>query len=208
MNEQSDDYDEVLKDMITVFQNRQKSDQLYFEKKYFDYLPNEILDSDDSTSFQNEEFNSESINLLNKGGNPSFDVDEEINADGRNRRTKRDVKNLEATAGRNKRQIWYNVPLYHHNPVPNIHFYYPIDLFSDISQPLPAYQSSRSSYNNPNPLPVFQPPRSYNNNPWTPQNNPSLRFYPPGNYYLPPPSTQSPPPTYLPPSPTNRPPIK
>lgn len=205
MNEQqqSDDYDDVLKDMIRVFQNRQKSEkQLYFEKKYFDYLPNEVAESDDSIN--NEEFNSESIINPSSGGGGSNQQsvesdDDDEDGDGGVRRTKRDVR--QQAAGRNKRQLWYSVPLYHNSPVPNVHFYYPIDLFSDFPDPLPVFQSPRTStYNNNN----------NNNNPWIPQNNPSIRFYPPGNFYLPPPPTTPPrpPPTYLPPSPTNRPPVK
>lgn len=192
MDEQIDDYDEVLKDMIRVFHNRQKTEQqMYFEKKYFDYLPNEVIESEDSTS---DDITYESINPSSGGGSPS--IDDEEDSVGVKRRAKRDIENVEQ-AGRNKRQVWYSVPLYYHSPLPNLHFYYPFDLFSDISDPLPAL-----------------PSRTYNNNPWSPQNNPSLRFYPPGNFYLPPsqstpqPSPPTPPPTYLPPSPTNRPPVK
>lgn len=179
--EQSDDYDDVLKDMIKDFQNKQQKSeqQFYFEKKFFDYLPNEIVDSEDAT---NEDQNPETINPSSGGGSIMFDDDE---TDGF-RRSKRDVRQ-----GRNKRQLWY-IPLYHHNPVPNIHFYYPVDLLSDIPDTIPAFET-----------------RSYNNNPWTPQNNPSLRFHPPGNFYLPPaPSTSPPSSAYLPPAPTNRPPVK
>lgn len=176
--EQFDDYDDVLKDMIKVFQNKQKSEQqFYFEKKYFDYLPNENVDSEDTT---NEDQNPESINPSSGGGSITFDDDESYNF----RRAKRDVRQ-----GRNKRQLWYSIPLYHHNPVPNIHFYYPVDLLSDIPDTIPAFET-----------------RSYNN-PWTPQNNPTLRFHPPGNFYLPP-STSPPSSAYLPPAQTNRPPVK
>lgn len=187
-NEQLDDYDEVLKDMIRVFQNHQKSDQqFYFEKKYFDYLPNEVPDAE--VDSLNEELNSESINPSSGGGSSiSIDDEESIGA----KRAKRDVKNSQ-TGSRDKRQLWYApIPLRHHSPVPNLHFYYPVDLFSDFNEPIPAFQS-----------------RTYNNNPWTPQSSPTLRFHPPGNYYLPPsPPTPRPSYAYLPPSQTNRQPVK
>lgn len=188
-NEQLDDYDEVLKDMIRVFQNRQKSDQqFYFEKKYFDYLPNEIPDTDVVDSL-NEELNSESISPSSGGGSSiSIDDEESVGA----KRAKRDVKNSQA-GSRDKRQIWYApVPLHHHSPIPNLHFYYPVDLFSDFNEPIPAYQS-----------------RTFNNNPWTPQSSPNIRFHSPGNFYLPPQQpTPRPPSPYLPPTYTNRQPVK
>lgn len=186
-NEQLDDYDEVLKDMIRVFENRQKSNQqqFYFEKKYFDYLPNDIHDTE--VDSLNEELNSEAINPSSGGGSGiSIDDEESVGA----KRAKRDVE----AGSREKRQIWFApIPLHHHSPVPNLHFYYPVDLFSDFNEPIPAYQS-----------------RTFNNNPWTPQSSPSFRFHPPGNFYLPPSSqpTPRPPPTYLPPSQTNRQPVK
>jgi hypothetical protein len=186
-DEQQDDYDEILRGIIRGLREKPKhsQQQIYIEKKYFDYLPNEIpTDGEDSAN--NEDLRAE---LENPASDilPDEDEDNEETAVAK-RRSKRDV-----LPGRKKRQLWYSVPLYHHSPHPNLNFYYPIDLFSDFPDP-PAYETRTFA----------------NQNPWNPQNNPNLRLRPPGNFYLPPPPTTRPPSTYLPPiSPNqNRRPVK
>lgn len=178
-DEQQDDYDEILRGIIRGLRQKPKQ-QIYIEKKYFDYLPNEIPTDGEDSSFDNEDLSAE----LEKPASDVMSEDNEETAVAKKRRSKRDV-----AAGRNKRQIWYSVPLHHYSPLPNLNFYYPIDLFSDFPEPLPAFESRSSS-------------SFVNKNPWNPQNNPNLRLHPPGNFYLPPPPSR-PPPTYLPPTNTN-----
>lgn len=184
--EQQDDYDEILKDIIRGLRVKPKTDQqqIIYEKKYFDYLPNEIVDSDDVTS---EDLTHESESV-----NPDSESPENV------KREKRD------TSVREKRHYEiYHQPLHHYTPVPRVNFYIPYDLFSDFTAFAP-----RSFYPQNNPAPSYVQPPSYSigsrfspvssYNPGNPSHNPNVRYYPPGNLYLPPvPSTR--PPMYLPP---------
>lgn len=182
---------------------------MFYEKKYFDYLPNEISDSDDVTS---EDLSHELVrkpgeyvsvedepHMVNNDAITGVDVE---NVDGGGgRKVKRDVMQQESeNKARNKRQNMYYIPLTHYNPFPRVHFYYPSDdpFFSDI------FNSVASETRN-QPFPVVRQTQNVAN-PWTPQNNPNLRLHSPYNYYLPP--VTQPPRTYLPVGPTNRPPIK
>jgi hypothetical protein len=178
--EQQDDYDEILKDIIRGLRVKPKTDQqIIYEKKYFDYLPNEIVDSDDAAS---EDLTVESVN-------PDSDVESAENI----KRKKRD------TSVRDKRHYQiYHQPLHHYTPYPNVQFYIPYDLFSDFSDHLPAFQP-RSFYPQ-NSMPSYNSQPSYNYpsrfNPGSIVQNPTARFNPPGNFYLPPPT--QPPRRYLP----------
>ncbi len=170
--EQQDDYDEILKDIIRGLREKPKTDQkqIFYEKKYFDYLPNEILDSEDVTS---EDLTHESVNVDSASGDESY---ESVS------RAKRDAN------VRNKRQTWYHIPLHHYSVRSNVHFYVPYDLFPEYNNPLPAFDS-RSYY-----------PEISQYNPGNPFQNPFGRYHNPGNFYLPPATTTQPPTnTYLPP---------
>jgi hypothetical protein len=146
------DYDEFLQEIIKHSQNKR---QIVYEKKYFDYLPNDgISDSEDSSL-----------------DSPIEDWSEESHLKTEGRKFKRQTD--EDTLLRKTRQGFLPIPLYHYSPYPNLHFYYPFDLFSEVN----TANENRiySSYNNP----------------WTPQNNPKMKFHSPYNYYLPP-ATQKP----------------
>lgn len=182
-NEQQDDYDEILKGIIHGLREKPKNDQqqIFYEKKYFDYLPNEIVDSDDETS---EDLTHESVNPDSKAHESSESV-----------RAKREAP------VRKKRfyQPGYQIisqPLHHFSPLPQVSFYFPTDLFSDYTPTFTAYNVPQT-YNYPR--------QDFNTgnlqfNPGNPNHNPNGRFQPPGNFYLPPITTTPPPPPrgYLP----------
>ncbi|KAG5670084.1 hypothetical protein PVAND_000369 [Polypedilum vanderplanki] len=189
---QQDDYDEILKEIIRHLPKQQQPSQqpteIFFEKKYFDYLPNEISDSDDITS---EELSHE---LLKSEYASSEEQRQHVP---HNERMKREISVQQAE--RNKRQsIYYAIPLTHYNPYPNVHFYYPIHdpIFNSFTHNIGA--ESRNDFGQ------ALPSNSIYNNPWTPQNNPNMKFHAPNNFYLPPATPSS---MYLPVGPTYQPPI-
>lgn len=178
--EQQDDYDEILKDIIRGLGVKPKSSQqqIIYEKRYFDYLPNEIMDTDDVAS---EDLTHESVNPENSRGSSGFESSEN------NKREKRD------TPVRDKRHYQiYHQPLRHYSPFPQVSFYIPYELFSDHSNPFPAFEPRIfNSWNQPN----YNVNPQYN--PGNPYQNPG-HFHSPGNFYLPPPSPPQPPQFYLP----------
>lgn len=220
--EQQDDYDEILKDIIKNMRSREKpkqQKQIFYEKKYFDYLPNDIFsDSDDVTSedLSHELVKSLSEYISSEEHKPS-DQQKQMNNNDETRREnsrkmKRDVsmqqddKTNNNNNDRSKRQSIIYVPLVHYNPHPNTHFYYPPNdpFFHEF---FPIASESRSDFrHSPISSLTYQVPQQQHQqfgiNPWTPQNNPNMKFHSPYNYYLPP-SNQ-----YLPAQPTNRPPVK
>lgn len=126
-----------------------------FEKKYFDYLPND-LDSEDVTD---EDATRELVNgdVLAKLGNVR-----RVNS----RKFKRDL----TAQHRAKRQSIYYVPvpLYHYNPYPNVDFYFP--------EEFRALSTDNSYQSRPDPA---------LNNPWLPQNNPGRFYKPNNFYLPP-----------------------
>lgn len=87
-------------------------DKTLFEKKYFDYLPND-LDSEDVTD------EDATLELVNGDVLAKLDSRRRVNS----RKFKRDLTSQE----RAKRQSIYYVPLplLHYSPYPNVDFYYP-----------------------------------------------------------------------------------
>jgi hypothetical protein len=202
---QFDDYDEILKEIIrNLPKQQQQQPEVIYDKKYFDYLPNEISDSDDVTS---EELSHELVKMVSEYISAEDEQKQQhqqhmLNNDGVVRegssgKTKRDVQQEEKKTRSKRQSIYYAMPLSHYNPYPNVHFYFPIHDPIFNSFPNTAAESRRDfAQVLPNP--------NYNN-PWTPQNNPHMKFHSPGNFYLPP-STPSP--TYLPAGMPQRPPVK
>lgn len=164
--QQDGDYDEILKEIIMSLQQPAKHPkQVVYEKKYFDYLPNDLdSESEDSTR--------ELFKPLSGATDYEYYGDEKPRAN--SRRLKRDLSYAQR---RNQRQsiIVVPVPLVHRSPYPNVDFYFPHDLLSAQSN---AYPYQRG-YNYIPPNPNLSP------NPWTPQSNPQQQFHKPYNFYLP-----------------------
>lgn len=136
------------------------AEEVVYEKKYFDYLPND-LDSEDVTD---EDVTHELVktfaDVMSSEHEKSADNGLRINS----RKFKRDLS-------RTKRQSIYYVPvpLVHYSPYPNADFYYP-QAYQRF-QPYPAASS-------------FQNRISDSPNPWSPQYN-TGKFHAPNNFYLP-----------------------
>lgn len=159
--QQDHDYDEILKKIIMSVQLDDNSEQIVYEKKYFDYLPND-LDSEDVTD---EDSTHELVALLDK--DVYSKTHEAVRDNGRrvnSRKFKRDLASQE----RAKRQSIYfvPVPLVHYNPYPNVNFYAPPNF--------PELPSTNIQSN-------FDRNQA---NPWQPQNNPA-KLHAPYNFYLP-----------------------
>lgn len=222
-HKQQDDYDEILKEIILSMPKQQSPHhhQIFYEKKYFDYLPNEISDSDDVTS---EDLSHELVKMFSEYISSEDEQQKEqqeqeqkqhmVNDDGavreNSRRLKRDLLSVmqqgaadeNKNSERNKRNSVYYIPYSHYSPMSNIHYFYPREPFFNGLFPSGAEsrndfrqvlpQSNQQFY--PQQLPP-QPQFETGNNPWTPQNSPHMRFHQANNFYLPPPQ---PSPTYLP----------
>ena len=132
-------YDEILEQFLSVQQSGDDGDEeKTFEKKYFDYLPNDL----DSEDVADEDATRELLKPANAR------LDRRVNS----RRFKRD---LSAQNHRQKRQSIYLVPypLNHYTPYPNVDFYYPQD-YRHLS-PATSFQSR---FDSPNPwLPENNP---------------------------------------------------
>jgi hypothetical protein len=177
------DYDDILRRIIQSVHHpsNENTERNVYEKKYFDYLPND-LDSDDVTAELSDE-------LAKPFDEVSPDAAGEKGRRVNSRKFKRDVD----AASRKKRQgfIVYPVPLVqytHYTPSHYVDFYYP--------DQVPAASSIVSRFDAPPqhsiPFPsTFQSPGYHyprppvNNNPFHPSNN-ANSFHPPGNTYLPP----------------------
>lgn len=174
---QQDDYDEILKRIIMSVQQPPTNNlkQFVYEKKYFDYLPND-LDSEDVTD---EDSTHELIETFNDAVSPDYEHLGDNARRANSRRLKRDISSQQLQQ-RDRRQsiILVPVPLVHRSPYPNIDFYFPHDLLSEHST-VNSYQSrfGANQYIPPNP--------NLSPNPWTPQNNPRQQFHQPYNFYLP-----------------------
>lgn len=160
--EQQDDYDEILRRIImSVQQPNDNAEQIVYEKKYFDYLPND-LDSEDVTDEDSthELVKSLDDSVYSKEHEAVRDNVRRVNS----RKFKRDLK----AQNRVKRQSIYfvPVPLVRYHPFPNVDFYAP--------------------HNFPAPSPITFQSRFDSNqaNPWLPQNNPG-KLHAPHNFYLP-----------------------
>lgn len=140
-------------------QNNEAADELVYEKKYFDYLPND-LDSEDVTD------EDESV----KSAAEQRAFVEEPGRRVNSRKFKRDLSRQERTR-RQSIYFLHPIPLYHYSPFPHA------DFFSTFHHPeIPAASSIQSRFD-------YAPP---NNNPWNPQNNPGIKLHRPYNGYLPP----------------------
>lgn len=124
-------YDEILEQYLSVHQSGDDGDEeRTFEKKYFDYLPNDL----DSEDVADEDATRELLKLENA----RVDNERRVNS----RRFRRDLP----AQNRHKRQSIFYVPypLFHYSPSPNVDFYYPQELsyFSPIQsrfdQPSPT----------------------------------------------------------------------
>lgn len=164
--QQDYDYDEILKRIIMSVQppSDDSPEQIVFEKKYFDYLPND-LDSEDETD-------EDSTQELVKSYGDLISVEHENEGDNVRRVNSRKFKRDLTGNSRQKRQsiYYYPLPLVHYSPYPNVNFYVPNDFPEYPAASSLQKRISSESYNNPNP--------------WTPQNNPG-NFHAPHNFYLP-----------------------
>lgn len=133
-------------------------EKILFEKKYFDYLPND-LDSEDATD-------EDATHELVKTG----DVESPAKLGSARRVNSRKFKRDLTAQNRAKRQSIYYVPLplVQHSPYPNVDFYYPQEF-----RAYPTVTSFRSRLDS-----------NVENNPWHPQNNRGS-FHAPSNFYLP-----------------------
>jgi hypothetical protein len=162
-----DDYDEILKEIIRHLPKQQQQPEVFVEKKYFDYLPNDISDVDDDVT------TSEELSQYASSEEQQHDTG----------RVKRDVPMQQAARGK-RQSVFYGLPLTHYTPFPNLHFYYPIH--DPVFHSFPHVAAESRSDFGP------APPNNNYNNPWTPQNNPHMKFHAPNNFYLPPSSTYLP----------------
>ncbi|CRK87014.1 CLUMA_CG000833, isoform A [Clunio marinus] len=165
------DYDDILTRIIMSVQQSHEDNynQALFEKKYFDYLPNE-LDSEDISD-------DDSPYELVKSVDTVMSEESDKNARRVNsRKFKRDVTSGGKSQDRVKRQSIYYVPvpLIHYSPYPNIDYFYP--------QTIPDYPAASSIQNRFIPDNVLK--RNANLNPWHPQAN-TGKFHTPYNFYLP-----------------------
>lgn len=167
--QQDHDYDEILKRIIVSVQHPSDDDsdnaeEVVYEKKYFDYLPND-LDSEDVTD-------EDATHELVKSVGDVMSSEHERPADNGRRVNSRKFKR---DLSRPKRQsIFYvPVPLVRYSPYPNADFYYPQDFHR--FQPYPAASSVQNR---------FSDVRPNHPNPWSPQYNPG-KFHAPNNFYLP-----------------------
>jgi hypothetical protein len=156
------DYDDILtKIIMSVHQpSDDNAEQIVYEKKYFDYLPND-LDSEDVTE---EDSTHELIKSFDDVMSTEHDFHENNERRVNSRKFKRDL----TSQSRQKRQGFfiYPLPLVHYSPYQYLNFYFPDDI--------PLASSIQSRFD--------APP---NNNPWHPANNPKMKFHPPSNFYLP-----------------------
>ena len=139
-------------------------DQIVYEKKYFDYLPND-LDSEDVTD-------EDSTPELVKSFGDLMSIEHETEADNVKRVNSRKFKRDLTSNSRQKRQsiYYYPLPLVHYSPYPNVNFYVPKDFPEHPAVSPTQNRLSSESYNNPNP--------------WNPQSNPG-KLHVPYNFYLP-----------------------
>jgi hypothetical protein len=174
--QQDHDYDEILKKFLmnmkqTSDESMMLDEQIVYDKKYFDYLPND-LDSDD--------MDEDSVQELVKSISDVMSAEHETATGHKERRVNsRKFKRDLSSQSRPKRQsIYYYVPLpiayssnrFSSHPYTDFVFPGPMNY-----EPIPAASTqfqSRSSF--------ISPP----SNPWHPRNG--GKFAPPGNFYLPP----------------------
>lgn len=148
--------------------NDDSAERVVYEKKYFDYLPND-LDSEDVTDEDaTHELVNSSVDILATEHEASKENVRRVNS----RKFKRDL----TSQSRPKRQHFYYVPvpLVHYSPHPNFDFYFPQDMQPAASTAFQSRFGEDSFIRNPRPNP----------NPWHPQNNPG-KLHPPYNTYLP-----------------------
>lgn len=140
--------------------NDDSPEQIVYEKKYFDYLPND-LDSEDVTD---EDVTHELVKSLEEVASKEHEI---VGGNVRRVNSRKFKRDLTSRDRAKRQSIYYvPVPLRRYTPYPNVDFFFPHDF--------PAYPAA-SSYHNQ----LYLPP-----NPWTPQNNPG-NFHAPYNYYLP-----------------------
>lgn len=145
--------------------NENNAEQLLYEKKYFDCLPND-LDSDDVTY---EEATHELVKSSGDGMSPEHDSQD----NGRRVNSRKFKRDLQRRAKR--QSIFYvPVPLTRHSPYPNVDFFFTHN-FPAYSYPVASSLQSRVSGSNTADI---------NPNPWSAQSNPG-KFRPPYNFYLP-----------------------
>lgn len=142
--------------------------QIVYEKKYFDYLPND-LDAEDVTD-------EDATHELAKSFEDAAVKQDAVHHNARrvnSRKFKRDL----TRQGRVERQSIYYVPvpLNHYSPHPNIDFYFTPDF--PVLHASPPLQSRFTGVSNS---------ANYiqSNNPWS-QPNRFPKVYPPYNFYLP-----------------------
>lgn len=172
--QQESDYDELLKRIIMSVQqpNDDNAKQNVYEKKYFDYLPND-LDSEDVTDEDSAHElvkSSGDVMSTEKMYGKSEDNGRRVNS----RKFKRDLKAQNHETHRAKRQNFYYapVPLYQLSPYINADFFFPQESQNRRVFAAPPIDSRFGSQSN-------------NPNPWNPQYNPNARFHTPNNRYLP-----------------------
>lgn len=165
--QQDQDYDEILKRIIMSVQqpnddNAEK--QIVYEKKYFDYMPND-LDSEDVTD-------EDAAHELVKSYGDVMSTEHKVAGDNVRRVNSRKFKRDLTSQSRPRRQNLYYapIPLVHYAIHPNVDFFVPQDFSHHPAAS--NIQSRFTSYNQPN------------NNPWTLQNNQG-KFHAPSNFYLP-----------------------
>lgn len=157
--------------------NDNTAERVVFEKKYFDYLPND-LDSEDVTD---EDVTHE---LDKDAVSPEHKIADENNARRVNsRRFRRDLSN----ESRRRRQSIIYVPLVHYRPYSHVDFYFPQNFHSD---PMPSPFQTRYYARAPNPTSFLQNPTNLNT-----QSNTNQWAYNPkmfsGDRYLPPPNPEA-----------------
>lgn len=165
--QQDRDYDEILQRIIMSVQQPSEDKagkQIVFEKKYFDYLPND-LDSEDVTD-------EDATRELEKSFEDASPKHETVQQNARRVNSRKFKRDLTAQS-RDRRQSIHYVPLYQYSPNSNVDFYHQPDI--------PGFPSSYPVA----PQSRFGENTNYDRkiNTWSSQ-NPS-KVYPPGNFYLP-----------------------
>lgn len=199
-DQDEEEYDDLLQKLVSKSKPKDKK-PVYFEKKYFDYLP-----SEDSMSEQSQEKHKYPKKAISVAQKPEAILEDELivrpSKRMNSRRFKRDAPVEEPGKNKAKRFVQYSVPYVQiYNPLPNAQFYAPqpsYDQFPVQTRHGHNYNTQQQYYSgSPAGFSAYPAYLMYNLIPqqpniWANDGSSSQRFHPPHNYYLPPNRPQRP----------------